>query len=144
MVDVRELQESDIDSALRLWAAVEGLGSGPGDANADVSRFIERNPGLSVVATHGREVVGALLCGHDGRRGFIYRLAVAGPYRRKNLASRMVRRCLVELAARGVPRCMVFVLDENDAASRFWESIGGRLRRDLRVFSVDTHTKTRT
>jgi ribosomal protein S18 acetylase RimI-like enzyme len=134
---LRPFQESDIPAAAALWRATEGLGDGPGDDPAGVARFLRRNPGLSLVAEAEGELVGAILCGHDGRRGFIYRAAVAKSMRRQGLARAMAERCLEGLRAEGIPRCMLFVLAENDAAMRFWKSLGARERAEMKLLSID-------
>jgi N-acetylglutamate synthase len=135
--EIRPFRSADFESARRLWASTEGLGSGPGDSPAAVSRFLERNPGLSLVAVEEDAVVAAVLCGHDGRRGYIYRLAVEGRHRRKGLAAEMVRRCLSGLQAAGLERVLILVQEDNAAAKNFWKSMGGRLRDDLVAFSID-------
>ena len=102
-----------------------------------MARFVERNPGLSFVAEEGDAIVASILCGHDGRRGFFYRLAVAPEHRRRGLAADLVRRSLEGLKRAGIERCLLLVQEDNEGARRFWESIGGRLRSDLVGFSID-------
>jgi ribosomal protein S18 acetylase RimI-like enzyme len=128
---------ADIAETKALWAATEGLGVGPGDAPEDLHRFLERNPGLSLLARAEGRIVASVLCGHDGRRGYIYRLAVAPALRRRGLAAELVRGCIEGLRAAGIPRCQVFVEADNGPARDFWASMRGRLRDDLVVFSID-------
>lgn len=134
---IRPLRAADIEAVRVLWAATEGLGVGPGDTPDGIARFLERNPGLSLVAEEHGEIVASILCGHDGRRGFIYRLAVTPEQRRKGLAADLVRRSLAALKAAGIERCLLLVQVENEGARQFWESMGGRLRSDLVGFSID-------
>ena len=137
---VRRFEERDIEAVRRLWAACEGLGTGPGDTREDLVRFLKRNPGLSRVAvrqeTIDETIVGAVLCGHDGRRGFLYRLAVARDHRRQGMGQALLRECLQALAAEGIPRCMAFVLADNEEAGMFWQANGGELRGELRIFTL--------
>jgi hypothetical protein len=72
---VRAFEERDVAAALALWAGTEGLGHGPGDSAAAITRFLGRNPGISSVALEHDVLVGVALCGHDGRRGSLYQLA---------------------------------------------------------------------
>lgn len=143
---VRAFEQRDIPAVLDLWERSEGLGHGPGDSAADLARFLARNPGISPVATAddgpGAAVVGAALCGHDGRRGFLYRLSVARERRRAGLATALVRHALAALRAEGIPRCMLFVLAENDGAAQFWESVGAAARVELRLRSIDLPSTT--
>lgn len=133
---IRPFNAGDIEAVLRLWASCEGLGRGPGDTVDALSRFLERNPGLSLVAVDGRTTAAAVLCGHDARRGYIYHLAVAMQYRRRGLAFELVRRCLSGLKAAGIERCQVFVQSDNVVATKFWQAMGGKLRTDLHVLSI--------
>jgi ribosomal protein S18 acetylase RimI-like enzyme len=136
-MNIRPLHGADFEIVRRLWASTEGLGVGPGDGPESMARFVERNPGLSFVAEEGGAIVASILCGHDGRRGFIYRLAVAPEHRRRGLAADLVRRSLQGLKRAGIERCLLLVQEDNVGARRFWESIGGRLRSDLVGFSID-------
>lgn len=134
--EVRTLAIADLEAVRALWARTEGLGNTPGDDVASLARFLARNPGLSQVALARGEAVGALLCGHDGRRGFLYRLAVHPAHRRHGLARSMVERALAGLRAEGIERCLAFVLDSNAGAARFWTGIGAERHADLAVFSL--------
>jgi len=133
----RPFLAADFDDVMALWTATEGLGVGPGDTPEAIGRFLDRNPGLSLVAEAGDRIVASILCGHDGRRGFIYRLAVRPSHRRQGLAADLVRRCATRLAAAGIPRCQVFVEADNEPARAFWAAMSGALRNDLVVFSID-------
>jgi GNAT superfamily N-acetyltransferase len=133
---IREFLPMDYPAARALWLTSEGVGQGPGDSENGVKLFLARNPGLSCVAVSGQTLVAAILSGHDGRRGFIYHLAVAQTFRRQGLASALVLRCLSGLQAAGIERCQIFVLTDNAPAHDFWQRIGGRLRTDLCVYSI--------
>ena len=141
---LRPFTEADVDAVTALWASCEGLGHGPGDDAASIARFLRRNPGLSFVAESAEDgaggdgtLVGAVLCGHDGRRGFLYRLAVAPALRRSGLARALVDAGLAGLAAEGIPRAMVFVLVDNAAALGFWRAVGAKDRAELGLLSID-------
>ncbi|MBI5155212.1 GNAT family N-acetyltransferase [Candidatus Poribacteria bacterium] len=136
MPDIRAFAPEDADEALRLWSTIEGLGTGPGDNPEALGRYLARNPGLSLVAVTGGRIIATILCGHDGRRGYLYHLAVAPEHRRRGLAGELTRRCLEALRELGIERCQVFVMAENTNALRFWERMGGRLRSELKMFSL--------
>lgn len=89
------------------------------------------------MALDGRTIAGVILCGHDGRRGYLYHLAVAREHRRQGLAAELVRRCVAALGAAGIERCLVRVQEDNPGARGFWSAVGGRLREDLVTFSID-------
>jgi ribosomal protein S18 acetylase RimI-like enzyme len=133
---VRAFRPEDYAAARALWLATEGVGLSPGDSEVEVRAFLERNTGLSLVAHDGDALVAAALCGHDGRRGFIYHLAVAPSHRRRGLGRAIAARCLDALAAAGIRRGQVSVFATNELARAFWARLGGELRADLVVFSI--------
>src|SRR5919106_3167220 len=101
-IQTREFSIDDYDAALHLWQRVEGLEVAEGDDREGVAQFLARNRGLSRVAIDGSTVVGVAMCGHDGRRGHIYHVAVDPPYRGCGLGKRLVDECLEGLRAAGV------------------------------------------
>lgn len=84
-VMLREMTVQDYEEVLALWRSSEGIGLSDADSRENIARFLERNPGLSFVAYDGQELIGAVLCGYDGRRGYIHHLAVAESHRRRRL-----------------------------------------------------------
>jgi len=114
----------DYDELLPLWRAAEGVYIGEADTREGVGRYLERNPGLSLVARAGERLVGAVLCGHDGRRGLLHHLAVAPEWRRRGIARALVERCHESFKALGIPRCYIFVMTDNESGRKFWESLG--------------------
>jgi putative acetyltransferase len=120
-VTIRELVIADLDGALELWLRTDGLGLNESDTHEALGRFLRRNPGLSAIATAADgSLVGAVLCGHDGRRGTIHHLAVDGPYRRRGVAGRLLEHCLIALGQAKIPRCNVFLYDDNEEGTKFW------------------------
>jgi N-acetylglutamate synthase len=121
---VREFLPSDLDDAIDLWSGSDGIGLNESDSRDALLRFLARNPGLSFVAIEAPQLVGAILCGHDGRRGAIHHLAVAPAHRRRGLGSRLVEHCLDKLREAGIPRCNLYLYDDNEIGRRFWERHG--------------------
>src|SRR6185437_9694917 len=101
------------------------------DTREEIGKFLKRNRGMSFVARAGAELVGAILCGHDGRRACLYHLAVAPSYRRNGLGTKLVRRCLAELKKAGISRCNVFFYVNNKEGERFWSKLGWKRRDEL-------------
>jgi N-acetylglutamate synthase len=120
----REFCIDDYDAAFLLWHRVEGLEIAEGDDKEGVAQFVKRNPGLSRVATNGSIVVGVVMCGHDGRRGHIYHLAVDPAYRRYGLGKHLVQECLAGLRRVGVVRAIILVADNNLGGAEFWKRSG--------------------
>ncbi len=134
-VVIQPMCVADLTAVLALWRGTEGLGLGASDEPEALGRFLERNPGLSLVARAGDALVGAVLTGHDGRRGYLHHLAVADAYRRAGTGRALVERACAQLARLGLEKCHVFVYPDNEAGRRFWTSLGYRARADLTIMS---------
>ena len=123
-IRTREFHIDDYDAAVELWQRVEGVEVAEGDSKEEVARFLLRNPDLSRVAEKGTTIVGAVLCGHDGRRGVIYHLAVEPAYRRQALGKRLVEECLNALRKAGIKRALILVAKDNASGRSFWHHCG--------------------
>lgn len=133
-VRVRAMSISDYAPVVALWQRCEGVGLSESDTEEGTARFLARNAGMSAVAeTRDGDVVGAVLCGWDGRRGYLHHLAVDPTLRRRGIAAQLLTRCAAELADRGVPKCNLFLFADNAAGADFWRHNGWSLRDELRV-----------
>lgn len=133
-LDIRAMAVSDYAEVLALWRSCEGIGLNESDDAPNVAAFLARNPGMSAVARDASGcVVGAVLCGHDGRRGYLHHLAVAGDKRRSGVAAALLERCNASLAAAGIPKCNIFLYHDNAPGEAFWRHAGWNPRRDLVV-----------
>ncbi len=121
-VVVREFRSRDGEALRVLWAAV-GFNS-VGDDDMRLRRFAQRNPGLFLVASQGLNVVGSAMGGWDGRRGWIYHVAVAETHRRVGIGTRLVRQVEDGLKSLGCPKVNVMVLDGNEQADAVWRALG--------------------
>ena len=137
-LEIREFTPDDYDAVHALWTICEGVGLSSSDTRLGICRFLERNPGLSFVATSGGRIGGAVLGGHDGRRGLIHHLAVDPSLRRARIATRLVERCLDGLRRAGIDKCHVFVFSDNQAARGFWTALEACERIELSMFSLPT------
>jgi N-acetylglutamate synthase len=123
-IETREFSISDYDAALELWQRVEGLEIAEGDDREGVAHFLARNPGLSRVATDSAAIVGIALCGHDGRRGYIYHLAVDPAYQARGVGKRLMNECLDGLRGAGLKRALILVANDNPRGQKFWRRCG--------------------
>ncbi len=130
---LRALTLADYGAVLRLWRETEGIGLNESDRRENVALFLARNPGLSRVAVVGTKMVGAVLCGHDGRRGYLHHLAVDKTHRKLGLGRKLVEACLADLAQQGIPKCNIFLFADNAAGEAFWKHNGWAKRADLQV-----------
>lgn len=132
---LRPMIPADFESALRLWQATEGMGLNSADTPDQIRRFLERNPGLSTIAESEGSLVGTALCGHDGRRGFIYHLAVDQGARARGIGRRLVEQSLANLKDAGLTRCHIVVYAHNATGQKFWEHLGFKPRKELLICS---------
>jgi ribosomal protein S18 acetylase RimI-like enzyme len=132
-VTILHMTNCDLDAVLGLWTQTDGVGLNESDTPEQLRAFLDRNPGLSLVARDGLRLVGAVLCGHDGRRGYLHHLAVLSEYRGRGLGRRMVERCLAALAALQILKCNIFLYTDNGPGQQFWDRCGWAERSDLKV-----------
>jgi ribosomal protein S18 acetylase RimI-like enzyme len=129
----------DYDAAYELWANSEGMGLSEADSRQEIVRFLERNPGLSQVAVNeDGTMAGTALCGHDGRRGFLYHVAVSCTSRGKGVGREIVIRCKDSLRASGIAKRHLMVIKENLQGQQFWERMGWQYRDGIVLYSQDT------
>jgi ribosomal protein S18 acetylase RimI-like enzyme len=124
IIQTRDFSIDDYEAALQLWRRVEGVEIAEGDDNETVRQFLARNPGLSRVATDGLSMVGVVLCGHDGRRGHIYHLAVDPAYQGRGIGRRLMNECLERLRRAGLERAIILVACDNPRGRDFWRRTG--------------------
>jgi ribosomal protein S18 acetylase RimI-like enzyme len=134
-IHIREMATSDYEAAFALWERTEGIGLSQADSKPNIQSFLAHNPGMSFVAEDEGRLVGAVLCGHDGRRGFLYHLAVAPGSRRGGVGRKLVDGSLAKLAELGFRKCHIFVMADNQEGKRFWSRTGWQERFDLVVMS---------
>jgi putative acetyltransferase len=134
---IRPFSMEAYDEVYALWQATPGVGLSSADGRDEIGRYLARNPGLSFVAEQDGRLVGAVLCGHDGRRGFIHHLAVRPEARRQGLGGRLVRACLGGLRAAGIQKCHLFVFGANVEAIAFWKAAGWVSRDELVLMSMN-------
>ena len=134
-MNYRCMQISDYDAVMQLWQDCEGLSLRDADSLYGIERYLERNPGLSFVALDGARIVGSIMAGHDGKRGYIQHLAVDQQSRGLGVASELVRRCLCALKSQGIEKSHVHVLRDNAAGRRYWSGRGWTERSEVVMYS---------
>jgi ribosomal protein S18 acetylase RimI-like enzyme len=131
----RAMRVSDFDEIIELWKCTKGIGITPSDTLPKIALFLESNPGLCFVAEEEKSIVGTILCGCDGRRAYLYHLAVREESRRKGIGTALVNRCLSRLKEREIEKCHLFVFENNAEAIEYYKNSSWKERMDLKVFS---------
>ena len=114
----------DYEQMIALWNNTPGIGLSDADSKRNISQFLERNPGLSFVYEIDKRIIGTVLCGHDGRRGYIYHLAVDLAFRKQGIGKELMARSLDKLRHKRIAKCHLFLYSENEDAIQFYGRTG--------------------
>ena len=136
-MNIREMQLSDHQSLIELFSVTLGVTVRESDSKEATGRYLERNPGLNYIATDGAKVVGCVMCGYDGRRGYLQHLVVSEEYRNNGLGQRLYAKCIESLSLLGIDKTHIFVFKNNHLANDFWSKQGWQLREDLNMYSYN-------
>lgn len=129
---VRLLTEADYDALYALWLSCEGMGlNDKDDSPAGIGRYLHRNPNTCFGVEKDGQLIGCILAGHDGRRGFIHHTAVHPAYQRQGIGTALVRAALEALRAEGINKAALLVFKRNERGNAFWEKQGFTLREDV-------------
>ena len=132
---IRAMEPGDYDMLKVLWLGIKGFAiRSIDDSREGVLKFINRNPGFSVVAQENGQIIGAILCGHDGRRGCLYHVCVDQAHRRRGIGRSMVLYCMNKLKDEGINKVSLIAFTKNDIGNAFWKEIGWTKREDLNYY----------
>ena len=136
-ITILEMTPKDFECAFQLWKNSPGISLSSADSKENITTFLRLNPGLCFTARDGNKLVGAVLCGSDGRRGYLYHLAVAPAYQNLGIGKALADRVLKDLRERGIQRCHIFVMADNTHGKKFWQKTGWKKRDELFIMSHD-------
>ena len=126
---IRAMQEEDYEKVYALWCEIKGFGlRSIDDSFENISAFLGRNPNLSAVAELEGEIIGSILCGHDGRTGGFYHVCVHLNHRKKGIAHEMTKFCLEALKKEKINKIALIAFKSNDLGNEFWRHYGFTLR----------------
>lgn len=132
---IRPLRAPDYERVHALWMEIHGFGiRSVDDSREGVERFIRRNPDTSMVAEVDGEIVGAILCGHDGRRGCLYHVCVKESFRKHGIGQKLVLACLEALKREQINKVNLIAFQKNEIGNRFWQSLGWEFREDVNYY----------
>lgn len=142
---IREMKIEDYDNVFALWKTIKGFGiRSVDDSREGIERFLKWNPGLSVVAEVEGTIVGAILCGSDGRRGCLYHVCVHKDFRRQGIGKSMVVWCMEKLKGLQINKVSLIAFTQNDVGNAFWKEIGWTKREDLNYYDFTLNEKNIT
>ena len=131
-MNIRKMTIDDYDEVYALWMSCTGMGlNNVDDSREGIEKFLAKNPTTCLVAEADSAIVGVILIGNDGRRGYVYHTAVHPDYRKQGIAKQLVDTALDELAAPGIIKVGLVAFARNETGNAFWESQGFEDRTDL-------------
>jgi len=129
---IRGMTIDDYDGVYQLWLNTPGMGLNDADDSREgIAKYLRRNPGTCFVAEEDGAIVGVILSGHDGRRGYIHHAAVALQERGQGIGSRLLASAVDALEREGIHKVALVVFAENLIGNAFWEKRGFSRRDDL-------------
>ncbi len=131
----RIMEMADYDNVIALWKRSEGVRLREADSKDSIARYLARNPGLSFVCENSEGIIGTIMSGHDGKRGYVQHLAVEGCVRKLGIGATLITHCLEALKKEGILKSHIHVLSTNEYARSFWKNRGWKERTDLEVYS---------
>ena len=131
-MQIRKMTIADYDEIYSLWLSCTGMGLNSLDDTKDgIAKFLERNPETCFVASIDESIVGAIMVGTDGRRGYIYHTAVHPDYRKRGIAKALVDTALSAVENLGINKVALVVFGRNKGGNDFWEKMGFTTREDI-------------
>lgn len=131
-MNIRLMTLEDYDAVYALWMSTPGMGLNTlDDSREGIEAYLKRNPTTCFIAKDGSKLVGVILSGHDGRRGYIYHLAVAAEARGKGMGGRLVGQAVEALKQEGINKAALVAFSRNESGNRFWGTLGFEARNDL-------------
>ena len=133
---LRVFRIEDYNAVVALWRRSEGVGLNESDTRPGIASYLRRNPGHSFVAERNGRIIGAVLCGHDGRRGYLHHLAVSKRHRQRGLGRQLVNACLAKLRKAGIHKCTIFLFASNVAGRKFWQHNGWSIATKIELLQI--------
>ena len=134
-MEIRSMKIEDYDEIFSMWQITSKRALCEADSRDNIERYLLRNEGMSQVAVENGRIIGTVLAGHDGRRGFIHHMAVLPEYRRKHIGNALATEAIKKISEDGIDKTHIFCYQDNLTGQGFWSSLGFKKRGDLFVYS---------
>lgn len=135
MINIRPMTIDDYDEIFAMWQITSKRALSSADERDQIERYLKRNEGLSLVAVTGGKIVGTVLAGHDGRRGFIHHMAVLPEFRRRGIGHALAEKAIANITSQGIEKTHIFCYQNNETGQKFWSDLGFAKRDDIYIFS---------
>ncbi|MGF1729411.1 GNAT family N-acetyltransferase [Photobacterium kasasachensis] len=142
MIQYREMEISDYQGVINLWTASDGMTLRDADSQENIDMYLQRNQGLSFVAIHNSQIIGAVLAGTDGRRGYLQHLSVSSAYQSRGIGLKLIDHVISALGNIGISKTHLFVHNANERAQHFYQKMGWFPRDEVRMFSYNSSTNS--
>jgi ribosomal protein S18 acetylase RimI-like enzyme len=130
--------DTDYPRVLSLWQGIEtGMNVGRSDTPEEIQKKIQRDPDLFLVAELNEEIIGSVIGAFDGRRGWVYHLAVRRDRRGQGVGDALLAEVEERLQAKGCLKVLLLVLSDNAEAMQFYRKRGWREQKEDVVFSKE-------
>lgn len=131
-MEIKILTIDNYEEIYDLWVSTPGMGLNDiDDSKAGIEKYLKRNPNTCFIAVMYGKIVGVILSGHDGRRGYIHHTAVSIANRNKGIGTALVDSALEALHDEGIHKVALVVFEKNEIGNTFWEHKGFCTRKDL-------------
>jgi len=129
---IRQMRIEDYERIYALWLSCKGMGlNNVDDSREGIARYLTRNPNTCFVAEEEGKLLGVIMAGHDGRRGFIYHTSVSPDARGRGVGTQLANAALDALKAEGISKVALVAFTRNETGNAFWEKLGFEARHDL-------------
>ena len=132
---IREMTIDDYDEVYEMWQITTKRALSKADEKDQMERYLKHNAGMSQVAVVDGKIVGTVLAGHDGRRGFIHHMAVLPEFRRKKIGHALAQTAIQKIREQGIDKTDIFCYQNNETGQSFWRDFGFEKREDVFVYS---------
>ncbi len=137
-MEIRAMTIADYDKVNELWQVTTKRALSNADSRENIEAYLKRNEGMSQVAVDDGKIVGTVLAGHDGRRGFIYHMAVHPDYRRHHIGKKLAMKAIKKIAEDNIDKTNIYCYKDNLTGQSFWASNGFQKREDIFFFSFNS------
>ncbi len=134
---IREMTIEDYEEVFAMWLTTSKRALSRADEKPQMERYLKHNCGMSQVAVIDGKIVGTVLAGHDGRRGFIHHMAVKPEYRRQRIGHALADAAIKKIKEQGIDKTHIFCYKNNETGQSFWRDFGFERRDDVFVYSFE-------